>query len=1142
MEVLRAHAGEQPARRAFTFLDQGEEESGHLTYGELDRQARTIAARLQEEGAGAGPALLLYPPGLEFIAGFFGCLYAGVVGVPVYPPGSPRGLPLLRSVAADCRPELILTTAARRARFAALTAELPALAGARWIASDAPAGDPNAWRPPDLAADRLAFLQYTSGSTAAPRGVMVTHGNLLHNQEAIRHTFGQSSASVIVGWLPLYHDMGLIGNVLQTVYVGASAVLMPPAAFLQRPARWLQAISRYRGTASGGPNFAFDLCVRRIDGADREQLDLGSWEVAYNGAETVRRETLESFAAAFAPCGFRPASLFPCYGLAEATLLVSGGAWQPSSGAVEPAGPAAERRPGCGRPAPGIEVAIADPVGGERRGPGEVGEIWVSGLGVARGYWRRPEESESTFQARLAGAPESAGAFLRTGDLGFLRGGELVVTGRLKELLVVRGRNHYPQDLELTAERAHPALRPGCGAAFAVEATAADGERLVLAYELARGSAAAAPYEVAAAVARALAAEHELRLHELVLLRPGSLPKTSSGKIRRRACRDGYLEGSLEVVARGGPTGAPDACSAEESAADGLPPEGSPVLLRELAAAAGVASDRFDPALPLTAYGLDSLAAALLQHRLETRLGIAVSVADLLAAESASALVETLLARSAEEESSAARPSPAEPDVASDLVLSPGQEWFWFLDRLLPGNPASTLIAVARVLSPLDVAALRQACTDLVARHGALRTTFHASAAGTPLRRVGRHPELYFQLLTSAAAGDATPEERLLAELHRPFDLETGPLLRIVVLAEDGETPRLGLAIHHLAADFWSLTVLAGELGIFYDRTCGEAAPLPAPLASGYDEHVLSLRRWLAGPRAEREWAYWSVRLAGAPFTLDLPTDHPRPPLPSFRGAAVRLRLGPAAEVAELASAHRTTPFAVLLASYLALLGRVTDQDDLLVGTPAAGRGAAGEAGVVGYFVNPLVLRAGLAGDLEFSTLLARTRAEVLAALAHQDLPFPLLAERLQPDRDPSRQPLFQAMFVLYRAPLEGLAACAIGEPGAAFGLGGLRLETLAGEERGAPSELTLRLAQVGGELVASLQYSTDLFEAVTARRLLRQFATLLGAALAAPGSRLDGLPLLAEAERQQLLGEWSEAAPPPAGEGWLHQLVLAQA
>ena len=496
VELLRRRARQRPRQTSYTFLSEGEAEEVSLTYEELDRRARSIGARLQSLGAAGQRAILLYPPGLEYIAAFFGCLYAGVVAIPAYPPRRQKSLPRLRAILANSGAKLALTTNTTLSATNRLLAASADLKELHWLVTDAVEQDESeGWREPPLCSDTLAFIQYTSGSTATPKGVMLSHGSLLYNQKILREAFENTEQSVIAGWLPLYHDMGLIGNVFQPLYLGSPCVLMSPLRFLQQPVRWLQAITRYKATTSGGPDFAYDLCVRKITSEQRAGLDLSSWRAAFNGAEPVRAQTLERFAATFAPCGFRREAFYPCYGLAEATLIVSGGrvAAPPVIHTVE--GAALERNlaiaaepghrdaralVGCGQTFPEQRIIIVESESRTECAPGQVGEVWVSGPSVAGGYWNQPEETEATFHAYLSDVGD--GPFLRTGDLGFLHHGELFITGRLKDLIIIRGRNHYPQDIELTVEQSAPSVRPNCGAAFSVETNGE--ERLVIVQEV----------------------------------------------------------------------------------------------------------------------------------------------------------------------------------------------------------------------------------------------------------------------------------------------------------------------------------------------------------------------------------------------------------------------------------------------------------------------------------------------------------------------------------------------------------------------------------------------------------------------------------------------------------------------------------
>jgi len=561
VDLVRHRAKYQPNDTAFTYLVDGETEQIHITNAELDRQARAIGAWLQSLRLTGERALLLYPPGLEFVAAFFGCLYAGVVAVPVYPPRRNRSLARIQAIADDAQARVALTTDVVLQRVEPVIDDTPSLKQLTWLATcHVPDGMDDRWKRPDVHGDTLAFLQYTSGSTGTPKGVVLNHANLLHNSALIAHAFEHTRSGLGVFWLPSYHDMGLIGGILQPLYVGRPNILMSPMAFLQRPLRWLQAITRYGGTTSGGPNFAYDLCVRTITPEQRETLDLSSWRVAFNGAEPVRAETLERFIETFEPCGFRPEAFYPCYGLAEATLIVSGGyafdetvtRWFDAEALLRGEAVDAERNAqnaralvGCGQTMPDQKIVVADPETQVSCEPGNIGEIWVSGPSVAQGYWRRQDATETTFRAYLKDTGE--GPFLRTGDLGFMADGELFVTGRIKDLIIFRGVNYYPQDIEQTVQNSHGDLRPNACAAFTLEV---DGqERLIVVQEFERrrkGDFAA----VFQAIRRAVAVEHELALDAIVLLKAGSIPKTSSGKIQRHACRDGYLADTLESLAQ----------------------------------------------------------------------------------------------------------------------------------------------------------------------------------------------------------------------------------------------------------------------------------------------------------------------------------------------------------------------------------------------------------------------------------------------------------------------------------------------------------------------------------------------------------------------------------------------------------------
>jgi acyl-CoA synthetase (AMP-forming)/AMP-acid ligase II len=567
VDVVRHRAQQMPDQRAFVYLDNGRDESVSLTYGDLDRAARRVAARLQCLGAKRERVLLLYPHGLDFIAALFGCMYAGAVAVPALPASRPgHSLDRLASIVADASPHVTMVSAAL-ADALTQSAILDTASTILEVTENLCAGNGDATLTDGagsvLDPDATCLLQYTSGSTGAPKGVMISHRNILRNEEMILDRFEHTRESVVVSWLPVYHDMGLIGMIFQPLFVGNPCILMSPVSFLQRPIRWLQAITHYRATTSGGPNFAYDMCVDRIREKDCEGLDLSSLEIAYSGAEPIREATLNRFTERFAPYGFRREAFYPCYGLAESTLMVTAGKKlsplrirEVDAGVLETdhrAEAATRGAPtrslvGCGTSPAGQRVRIIDPAARIALADGLVGEIWVSGPCLAAGYRNQESLNQEIFQAQLA--DDEASRYLRTGDLGFMDDGELYVTGRIKELLIIRGKNHYPQDIEATAEKSHSALRPAASAAFLLEDDSP--QQLVLVHEIERKHMTDPDVEgIATSIREAVTREHGLRVSTVVLLRPGMLPKTSSGKIRRGECKKRLISGVLPVIGKG---------------------------------------------------------------------------------------------------------------------------------------------------------------------------------------------------------------------------------------------------------------------------------------------------------------------------------------------------------------------------------------------------------------------------------------------------------------------------------------------------------------------------------------------------------------------------------------------------------------
>ncbi|WP_176444344.1 type I polyketide synthase [Rhodococcoides kyotonense] len=623
----------------YRFLETGEVDGDitDTTYSSLAKRSRAIGATLQQRELIGRNALMLYPPGMDFVEAFYGCMFGGIVAIPVPLPQFhelDRGLRRLRQIIADADVAVVLANRQIIDGLATVVGNVPALAALDWIATDEIASSAeSSWRDLGIGLDATAFLQYTSGSTSAPKGVIVSHGNLLHNATAMAGLMGHTpdrvaswEGAMTVSWLPVYHDMGLIGPVLGTVFTGGTTVLMSPLHFLQKPERWLRAMSKFRGHTSGSPNFGYELCVRRATPELLQDIDLSSWHVAFNGAEPIRASTVRNFTDKFRPAGFRDASFMPGYGLAEATLMVTGSALDTPPRVVtrrsDEQSDSAEWV-SSGRPGIGMSVVIVDPHARAEVPAEEIGEIWVSGGSVAQGYLGDEAKTAEVFDAVL---DDGRGPFMRTGDLGFVLDGELFVTGRSKDLLIIDGKNHYPQDIELTVEEADPAVRPGCIAAFSVD-DVTGGERPVVVAEL-KPTDPGELERIESAVRAAVSRDHGLGLESVVLIEPRSIFKTSSGKIQRQATRAAYLAGELHEIQRPG-AGTEDQIRPPEdeilSAAETISitdvADIEAWLSDAIAARADIDSARVDVDRPLAEFGLGSRALVELTSELSATVG-----------------------------------------------------------------------------------------------------------------------------------------------------------------------------------------------------------------------------------------------------------------------------------------------------------------------------------------------------------------------------------------------------------------------------------------------------------------------------------------------------------------------------------------
>lgn len=1115
-ERLGAHARLRPEDIALRFLDSDEDGGREYSYTWLDRRARSVAASLLEQASPGDRVLLLFPSGPEYAYAFFACLYAGLIAVPAYPPESarPQHLKRLARVIQDAQPRCILTLSALRESLAPFATRIGGADAPGIVAVDEIGdGGLDVVLPP-VAPDAVAFLQYTSGSTSQPKGVRVTHGNLLANEQAIQRGFGIGPDDVIASWLPLYHDMGLIGGLLQPIYAGVPVVLMAPRYFLERPVRWLEAISRYRATVSGGPDFAYRLCTERVGEAASARLDLSCWRVAFCGSEPIRPQTLGEFAERFEPSGLSASALYPCYGLAEATLFVTGAqrgqgfhqlrvdATALADNRIEPS-PDGPGLVDCGQAADGHALRIARD-DGEQASAGTVGEIWASGPSIADGYWCNEAETARAFVQR------DGRRWLRTGDLGFVHEGRLFVTGRSKDMIILRGQNIYPQDLEQHVEASVELVRKGRVAAFAVAGDAEEGVGIAL--EVGRSvQKMVDPEKLAQAVGVAVAEVCQQMPAVVLLLQPGALPKTSSGKLQRRACHAQWCAGDLEVYAAfvagrrvdemaQAPAGAPN------------PPQGpvETALASVWAQVLGIGTPGRDD--NFFALGGNSVTAVQVAALARERHGIALLPRHFHAAASLAGLAGAL---EAEGPHAVAIPSAAH----LPPVLSRAQERMWFLWQMEPQSAAYNIAGSLRLRGSLEPGVVQAALNAVLARHPVLRTAFTVRQDGSVAPRTieaGAWP-LREQGLDAAtpAQREAQAGEIADAEARAPFDLTDGAPLRARLLRLDAQDHLLLITLHHIVADGWSMSVLIDEFSRHVAAlSLGRDAGL-APPALSYHDYAHWQHDWLRGEACQAQLGYWKTQLGDDHAPLDLPSDRPRPARRDGEGASIDFSL-PAPVVQMLRALAReqdATFFVALLAAFKAFLLRCTGQPDLRVGTVEANRGQPGTQDAVGLFVNTLVLRSALDGAMSIRQIVAVLRETVAEARAHCDLPFDALVDALQPARSASHHPLFQVL-VNHQQRATGPVQI----------LPGLSAQPDSLDGMSARFDLGLNTVEhADGAVSGRLTYATDLFDAESGRMLCVRLQHWLEQAARQPDLPVARLPLMQAGERDRVL-QWSHA------------------
>lgn len=1082
--------------RQLSFSGAGTDKA--LSYQVLRERAIALAHRLVSVGSAGDRVLLCFVSPLEFAVGFFACLYSKRIAVPAYPPIGIRDTDRLDAIIRDAEPGLILT-------------DLDADIVTRWASENTIRQRPSVLFalgsseratevPTDgFDAEGVAFLQYTSGSTGTPRGVAVTHNNIAENEEIIRAAFEHDQSAVVVGWLPMFHDMGLIGNLLQPIWTGADSILMSPTQFLQKPVRWLKAISDYRATTSGGPNFAYQLCVDKVSDDETLTLDLTSWRTAFNGSEPVNADTLARFAARFSRCGFRPESFFPCYGLAEATLFVTGGRCVTKSFEVAPLNQGraiatddvtASRTLVSSGPIPlDGSVKVVDPLSGRELAPNHVGEIFVHGASVAKGYWNKRTETEATFHASLFASPSGA-SYLRTGDLGFVADGELFISGRIKDLIIIRGENIYPNDVESAARVCLQsyAIRAVCAFSIPVGAS----EEIAVAFEAkdwVSGAEGEASFNrLRTDIGKAIGYPPAL----IVVVRPGAIPKTTSGKIRRLECRERVISKTIAVIDERRWTRSTQSTE-----------HGRERVRDVLERLTGEESRSLDPDSTIGELGLDSLAVAEIGAAYEEQTGEIRPLFEIFRSKW-SELVE--------DSERLELPAQHAEALERKADLTVNQLAIWYTQESAPDSTAYSLCRAVRVNARIDPKKLQVAFNKIVAASEELRAVF-------PLveNRVSRHI-----LPLSSFVCDFAPEmlaEDLVGEVvdrfrSRPFRLARDPLIRCMLTWIEDDCSLILLNIHHLVADHRSMVLIWTAL---LEGALGESAGSSLP-AEQFHAVIIDESRYLASKRAQLDILFWKDAISNRLTGAGIRPDFTRPLVNRMDGDFVQLHIeAPVlSKLKELAREAQVTLFAVLLGTYSTYISRMSEGATCAIGVPFSVRRGRRFENVIGYCVNTLPV---IIPFDPLSTVIqhvSRVGRLLTDALEHSRYPFSQLVPDLKLPRKAGENPLFQQSFVMLGD--HHAASMVLGiDSEEEFEIGGRKVRSILGRQPGAQVDVGVALAEGNNGLLGTIEFNSAIFKRETISRFAEGFVDFARRFAAASHEAVSNICNVSDAEREQM-------------------------
>lgn len=1149
IEMLKEHSKLQPEKAAY-ILVKDDEENIILTYRELEETIQKIGYRLKEVKAKNNRVLVMYPPGLDYVIIVLACLYVGYVAIPCYP-FQAKSKENIENILDDANPGIVFSIKQDNEEYESL---MQKYSSAKWMELEEFEESGKKAESEDINIEAVAFLQYTSGSVAKPKGVMVTHKNLAFNIQIIERVFELDQDSKAVIWLPPSHDMGLIGGLLEGLYVGFTVYYFPPNEFIQKPLRWLQTISKYQATVSGGPNFAYDLCVQKITEEQKKDLNLSSWKTAFCGAEPIHTDTFQNFYKSFGPCGFQYKVLYPCYGLAEATLLVAG-----STNDTEPtcvpfnqkmlengkvsvgefAGDNNVTLTSCGFPVKEQELIIVNPETKQCCLENEIGEIWIAGDSVTKGYWEKEEITDAVFHCYLKDTQK--GPYLRSGDMGFLYQGELYITGRLKEMLIIRGRNFYPNDIEQAISACHPFLMNSTGVAFSVNIES--NEQLVLVYEVADENEVTEAFfqNIMNQVNKAINNRFSIQCYDFLLVKRGEVPKTTSEKVSRNAARDKYLQDEFCIVEsmRSYFNNQKKQDSQNESEIsyilnfiNAVTDRGakteliSSFFVQNLKKMNNLQVPDNVQELSLVQLGMDSIKMIELVNLIEDQLSVKVPFGQLLSGSTITELSAVLLDL-IENQQIEKKADWQKIEKNKEYPLSTGQKSLWLSHKLNPESTAYNVSSAIELGFQVDIPAFQNAYKRLQLQHCLLDV------------RIYEHDNIPYQVIKDEVnqiaiiRTDEWSKERVkdyIKELaNTPFHFYEEPVVKCYLLqngAHDGKDILL-LVMHHIITDFWAMTLILKDFINNYNECCNNV-PMKPISAYSYLDYIVNQNKYVSSQEGSETMNFWKEYLLGSEMCLNFPADYIRPALHTENGKHINIRIESALseELSQYSKRKEVTLFNVLLTAYYAVLYRYTNETDLLVGVPIAGRTGQELSNLVGYCTNTLPVRVTFDENSTLEEILYCVKKSLNQVYGHQDYPFGAITENLDIPRDISSTSIYQVLFVYQESSLTDnmdFSAFALGVDGYLINLEGLSLKSVGYEQLGSQFDFTLMLAKTSKGMELSFQYNTDIYSNDTMNGFIECYITTLQQFVKSDSISVSKYPVISEKMYELLIYGWNQ-------------------